>query len=179
MLKVKSQDIYLDHAAATPLDPGVLEVMLPYLRDEFANPSSIYGAARRTRQALDEARAVVARVLGAKPTEIIFTASGSESINLGIQGVLWPHEDATWVTSVIEHDAVLAQRQPLDRAGHRCTKVPVKANGVIDPAAVLATIDDRTVLVSIQLANNEIGTIQPVAQIAQAIAEIRQDRSKR
>jgi cysteine desulfurase len=154
--------------------------MMPYLKDEFANPSSVYGAARRTRQALDEARAVVAHILGAKPTEVVFTASGSESINLAIQGTIYPQpQGSNWVTTSIEHDAVLAQREPLERAGYPCTTVPVRSNGMVDPAAITDAINDQTVLVSVQLVNNEIGTIQPITQIAQAIAEIRKDRAER
>lgn len=172
--------IYLDHAAATPLDPSVLEAMQPYLGADFANPSSLYSAARRPRQAIDEARALVARILGAKPTEIIFTSGGSESINLAIQGAIYLQSIGShWVTTTIEHDAVLAQREPLERAGYPSTTIPVKSSGEVDPTKVLEAITDKTVLVSLQLANNEIGTIQPVAEVAKGIAEIRADRQRR
>lgn len=163
--------IYLDHAATTPLDPRVFEVMEPYLREQFANPSSLYGAARQTRQALEDARAAVANLLGAKLTEIVWTSGGTESVNLAIQGVLQAHQGATWVATAIEHDAVLANSP--DKV------VPVKSSGVVDPEAVIASITDQTVLVSVMLANNEIGMIQPVADIAKAVAQIRADRTTR
>ena len=170
---------YFDHAATTPLDPTVLEVMTPYMTDIFANPSSIYSAARISREALESARHEVANVFGAKQTEIVFTSSGTEGNNLAIQGVLYSHPDSKWVTTAIEHDAVLAQVEPLNRAGHLSTIVPVKPNGIVDPAILIAAIDDSTVLVSVMLANNEIGTIQPVADIAKQLKSIRADRSLR
>jgi cysteine desulfurase len=175
--------IYFDYAAATPLDDDVQSAMLPYLEEQFYNPSSIYQPAKRVREAVEDARHRVAQVLGAKPTEIIFTSGGTESINAAISGVLYKlshdYPDAHWVTSAIEHDAVLAQRAPLERAGFSCATVEVKANGLADAAAVTATVNDQTVLVSLQLANNEIGTIQPVAEVAQKIAKIRADRAIR
>lgn len=171
--------VYADHAATTPLDPRVLDVMRPYLEREFANPSSLYTAARQTRQALEDARATVARTLGCKPTEVIFTSGGTESNNLAIQGVLEAQPASDWVTTAIEHDSVLGLVAPMHAAGHPAMVVPVKTNGIVDPGAVLEAITDETVLVSIMLANNEIGTIQPIATIAQGIVEIRQQRGLR
>jgi cysteine desulfurase len=174
-----STSIYLDNAATTPTDPRVLEAMRPFLEDEFANPSSIYGAARTTREALEKARKVVADILGAKPTEIIWTSGGTESINLAIQGVLRAHPGAGWVTTSIEHDAVLAERDYLSRDGHEVVTVDVKPSGIVDPNGVTAAITDETILVSVMLANNEIGTIQPVAEIAKELVKIRADRRSR
>lgn len=171
--------IYLDHAAATPLDPEVLEAMLPYLQTEFANPSSLYGAARVTRKAVEDARAAIANVLGAKPTEIVFTSGGTEGNNLAIQGVLGAHPGAAWVTTAIEHDAVLAMAEPLEAASHPATVVPVKPDGLVRVPDIEAALNDQTVLVSVMLANNEIGTIQPLADIAKLVAGVRADRARR
>jgi cysteine desulfurase len=171
--------IYLDHAATTPLDPAVREAMLPYLEDGFANPSSLYNAARETRGAVEAARNAIANILGAKPTEIVFTSGGTEGDNLAVQGVLRAHPGAHWIATAIEHDAVLGCVEPLRREAHEATVVPVKPNGIVDVAAIVAAITDRTVLVSAMLANNEIGTIQPVAEIAKQVVMIRADRANR
>jgi cysteine desulfurase len=171
---------YFDHAATTPLDPTAYETMKPYFMDIFANPSSIYSAARVSRQALEAARHDVANVFGAKPTEIVFTSGGTEGNNLAIQGVLYNlHTSAHWVTTSIEHDAVLSQIEPLVQAGFPCTIVPVKANGIVDPTTIIDAINDDTALVSVMLANNEIGTIQPLADIAKKLEKIRADRLER
>ena len=171
--------IYLDHAATTPLDPDVAALMAPYLYDQFANPSSLYGAARLTKAALEGARAQVARVLGARVTEIVWTSSGTESVNLAIQGVLRAHSGASWVTTAIEHDAVLSCRVPMEDADHKVTTVGVKPTGIVDVDTLIGAVDDSTVLVSVMLANNEIGTIQPVGEIAKGLELIKQDRRKR
>jgi cysteine desulfurase len=174
-----SKPIYLDHAATTPLDPAVLESMLPYLQHEFANPSSLYAAARQTRSAVEEARHSIAKVLGAKPTEIVFTSGGTEGNNLAVQGALWAHPGSHWITTAIEHDSVLSNIGHLERAGHHSTVVPVGLNGIVDPRAVISAVTDDTVLISVMLANNEIGTIQPVADIAKQLAQVRVERAKR
>ncbi len=171
--------MYLDHAATTPVDPVVLQTMLPYLETDYANPSSLYAAARETRAAVEAARHTIANVLGARVTEIIFTSGGTESNNLALQGVLRAHPGAHWITSVIEHDAILACVEPLKQAGHEAAIVPVTAAGIVEAAVVEAAITDQTVLISLMLANNEIGTIQPVAEMAKRIARIRADRSRR
>ena len=168
------KSIYLDYAAATPLDDDVRAAMLPYLEQDFYNPSSIYQPARQVRDAVDQARHKVAQVLGAKPTEIVFTSGGTESINAAILGVLQSLPDGHWVSSAIEHDAVLALQEPFSNM----TRVDVRPNGVVDPAAIEEAITDQTVLVSLQLANNEIGTIQPVADVAKVIQRIRAGRRK-
>lgn len=182
-MKSAQAPIYLDHAATTPLDPRVLEAMLPYLGGyeggQFANPSSIYTAARTTRAAVETARHTISGLLGAKPTEIVFTSGGTEGNNLAIQGVLRAHPGAHWVTTAIEHDAVLANTARLAFMGHPVAIVPVKPNGIVDPAVLRAAITDHTVLVSVMMANNEIGTIQPIAEIAKSIAKIRADRTAR
>jgi cysteine desulfurase len=170
---------YFDHAATTPLDPIVLESMKPFLETEYANPSSIYTPARTTRLALEQARKSVADILGSKPTEIIFTSGGTEGNNLAIQGVLRAFPQASWVTTAIEHDAVLGQVLPLSKLGHEGMVVKVKPNGIVDPNSVIDVITDETVLVSVMLANNEIGTIQPVSEIAKQLSKIRLDRKKR
>ena len=169
--------IYLDHAATTPLDATVERAMQPYLINEFANPSSVYGAARATRLAVEDARATVADILGAKTTEIIFTSGGTEGDNLAVQGVLRAAGHGShWVTTAIEHDAVLGQVEPLNRQGFSATIVNVGEDGIVAAGAVDAAITDKTVLVSVMLANNEIGTLQPVADIAKVIGRIRLKR---
>jgi cysteine desulfurase len=173
------KNVYLDHAAATPLDPQVYEAIQPYLQEQFANPSSLYTAARHTRQAVNDARATVANVLGAKPTEIIWTSGGTEGDNLAIQGVLRAHPGTHWVTTAIEHDAILSAVGPLRRQGFGAAVVPVRPSGVVEVVEIERAITDQTVLISVMLANNEIGTIQPVADVAKMVAHIRQDRAKR
>lgn len=173
------KSIYLDHAAATPLDPRVLESMQPYLAEQFANPSSLYNDARTTRKAVEAARATVANVLGAKPTEIVWTSSGTESDNLAIQGVLRSHPGAHWITTAIEHDAVLGCVEPMRRQGYDATVVPVRPSGVLEVLEIERAVTDQTVLISVMMANNEIGTIQPVADVAKMVKLIRRDRIKR
>ncbi len=175
----KTKPIYLDHAATTPVDHSVYEAMRPYLEEGYANPSSLYTAARETRGAIETARHTVADLLGAKVTELIFTSGGTEGDNLAIQGVLRAHPGAHWVTSAIEHDAVMSCIEPLKREGHEATVVPVKSKGIVDLAVIEDAITDETVLVSLMMANNEIGAIQPVADVAALIARLRQDRQKR
>lgn len=165
--------IYLDYAAATALDERVLAAMQPFLTTEFYNPSATYTAGRAVRSALDEARRQVADCLGARPSEIIFTAGGTEANNLAIHGVMRQYPEAGMVLSAIEHSAGLKPA-----AAYQTTLVPVGANGVVDPAAVVAAITETTVLVSIMYANNEIGTVQPLRAIAQQLASIRKARLK-
>jgi len=160
--------IYLDHAATTALDPRVLEAMLPYFTSHFGNPSGLYGEARSARQALDRARGSVAAALGAKPSEIIFTSGGSESDNAAIKGVVWAaNAPGTHViTTSVEHHAVLHTCAWLERFGVETTYLPVDPEGVVDPAQVAAAIRPTTALISIMHANNEIGVIQPLAEIS-------------
>ena len=163
--------IYLDYAAATPLDERVLAAMQPYFSQQFYNPSALYQSARDIRKVLDTARSHVAAVLGARPSEIIFTAGGTESNNIAISGVMRNFADANVVVSAIEHDAVLAAAEPYD-----CRIAPVSEDGLINLEKLAELIDDRTVLVSVMYANNEIGTIEPIAKVTQLVAQIRNQR---
>jgi cysteine desulfurase len=160
--------IYLDHASTTPVHPAVRRAMEPYLQQEFGNPSSLSPLGRRAAAALDEARGRVARVLGSHDDEIVFTSGGSESDNVALKGVALARRGARHlVTTTIEHSAVLgAARDLQEHFGVDVTSVPVDERGLVDPAAVAAALRPETFLVSVMLANNEIGTIQPVAEIA-------------
>ena len=159
--------IYFDHAATTALDPRVLEAMIPYFTTEYGNASSIYTLGRHAMQAIDGAREEVAEILGCRPTEITFTGGGSESDNLAIKGVAFTSQKKGnhIITSPIEHHAVLHTVQYLERFGFKTTYVPVDGYGMVDPDEVGRAITDATVLVSIMYANNEIGTIEPIAEI--------------
>lgn len=168
-------EIYLDHAATTPVDPRVLEAMLPYFTERFGNPSSIYAAGREARAALDQARARIARLLNCQAREIVFTSGGTESDNLAIKGVAFWHllngRGRHIVTTAFEHHAVLHSAEYLERFGFEVTYVRPDPDGLIDPAAIAAALRPDTVLVSVMYANNEIGTIQPIAQIARICRE--------
>lgn len=163
--------IYLDYAAATPLDPKVLKAMEPYFTDQFYNPSATYNQARKVRQAIDAARNRVAHYLGAKSSEIIFTAGGSEANNLAIHGIMRQFPDANILVSGIEHESVLAAARRYD-----CREVAMNPDGTINLTDLEKKIDDKTVLISIMYANNEIGTIQPLKEISQIINERRATR---
>jgi cysteine desulfurase len=161
--------IYLDHAATTALDPQVLEAMLPYLMQHAGNPSSIHQAGRMALQALDDARSTVALVLNCARKEIIFTGGGSEANNLAIKGValaqMQQGKGRHIITSAIEHHAVLHPVEYLDAFGFEHTVLPVDAEGLISPDDLRAALRADTVLVSLMYANNEIGTIQAVAEL--------------
>jgi len=159
--------IYFDHAATTALDPRVLDTMLPYFTQEYGNPSSIYTLGRHAMQAIDRSREVVAEVLHCRPTEIAFVGGGSESDNLAIKGMAFAAQKKGkhLITSAVEHHAVLHTCQYLERFGFKTTYLPVDEYGCVDPEQVARSITDQTVLVSIMYANNEIGTIQPIAEI--------------
>jgi cysteine desulfurase len=160
-------NIYLDHAATTPIDPRVYEAMQPYFTEKFGNPSSIYQAGQIARNAIERARLEVANILGALPDEIIFVAGGTESDNLAILGVARAnqHKGKHIITSKIEHHAVLHPCQQLEKEGFEVTYIPVEKNGIVDPEKVKDAMRDDTILVSIMYANNEVGTIQPIAKI--------------
>jgi len=162
--------IYLDHAATSPLRAEVLEAMLPYLREHHGNPSSIHASGRRARQALDESRETIAALIGAKPREIVFTSGGTEADNLAIKGVAWAGsaKGRHIITTAVEHKAVMNSCAVLERQGFEVTYLPVDRYGRVDPADVAAAITDRTTLVSVQAANNEVGTQQPIAEIGAA-----------
>ena len=158
----------MDHAATTPVDPRVLDAMVPYFADSFGNPSSLYGPAQEARKAIDDAREIVASALGSRSREIVFTSGGTEADNLAVKGAALALRAAGnhVVTSSIEHHAVLHACEQLEEFGFEVSYVPVDADGIVDPADVERAVTDRTVLVTVMLANNEIGTIQPVAEIA-------------
>ncbi len=161
--------IYLDHAATTALDPRVLDAMLPYFTREYGNASSIYTLGRHAMQAIDRAREQVAEIIGSRPTEITFTGGGSESDNLAIKGLAYSAQKKGnhLITSSIEHHAVLHTCQYLERFGFKTTYLPVDSYGRVDPGDVARAMTDQTILVSVMYANNEVGTIEPIAEIGQ------------
>jgi cysteine desulfurase len=161
--------IYLDHNATTPVDAHVLEAMLPFLRGEFGNPSSAYALGRRAHEAVERARAEVAELIGAAPEEIVFTGGATESTNLAIRGPATSRAArSVVVTSSIEHPATEACCSLLQRWGHAVRRVSPKANGIVSVRRMTVEIDDRTALVTLIHAQNEIGTLQPVREIARA-----------
>jgi cysteine desulfurase len=166
---------YLDHAATTPLRPEALEAMLPFLQGSFGNPSGQHAAARAAKTAIEEAREQVAAALGAEPAEIVFTGGGTEADNLAIKGAARSGRDRGFgdgvVTTAIEHHAVLHSCDRLARDGFRVTKVGVDAGGVIDLDRLSAALDEHTTVVSVMLANNEVGTVQPLAEVAALVGE--------
>ena len=163
--------IYLDYAAATPLDGRVLAAMQPYLQDQFYNPSATYQAARAVHTALEAARAGIAYWFGSRPSEVVFTAGGTEANNLAIHGVMRQYPTANVVVSAIEHSAVLEPARQ-----YECREAGVLSDGRLDLADLVSKIDDRTVLVSIMYANNEIGTVQPLHDVASQLAIIKKQR---
>lgn len=167
--------IYLDHAATTRLNPKALGAMLPYLTDAFGNPSATYALGRQAARALDEARKSVATTLGRRPQEIVFTGPGTESINAAIKGVAFAQQQAGLgnhiVTTCIEHHAVLHSCDYLEKFGFEVTHVQVDAYGMVSAQDVANAVNERTALVTVMLANNEIGAIQPIAEITEAVRE--------
>jgi cysteine desulfurase len=163
--------IYFDHAATTPLRPEALEAMLPFLTEQFGNPSSAHSFGRKTRAALDEAHERVAARLHAEPREIIFTSGGTEANNLALKGAAWAGKARGHriVTSPVEHHAVGHTLRYLERFGFEIVELPVDRYGRIDPDELDAAIDDKTILVAIMLANNEVGTVQPIAEIGRRV----------
>lgn len=159
--------IYLDNAATTKTAPEVVEKMLPYFTENYGNPSSIYGLGGKAKKAVDEARETIAKHLGAKTQEIYFTAGGSESDNWALQATAraYGEKGKHMITSAIEHHAILHTCRELERQGFEITYLPVDENGLVSPAAVEDAIREDTILISIMFANNEIGTIQPIAEI--------------
>jgi cysteine desulfurase len=178
-----ARTVYLDHAATTPLHPQALEAMLPHLNGSFGNPSATYALAKDAANAVQHARQTVAGILGARPVEIVFTGGGTESINTAIKGVAFQQKLAGAgdhiVTSTIEHHAVLHACQYLERFGFDVTYVPVDQYGIVDPDDVARAMTPRTALVSIMTANNEVGTIEPVFEIARAVRERASQLGKR
>ncbi|HET7684910.1 MAG TPA: cysteine desulfurase family protein [Candidatus Limnocylindria bacterium] len=167
--------IYLDHAATSPLRPEVLEAMLPYLTEHTGNPSSLHASGRRARQGVDEARERLATLIGAAPREIVFTAGGTEADNLALKGVAWAASPRGRhvVISAVEHRAIANAAAVLERSGFEVTTIGVDSHGRVDPAQVAAALTDRTTLVSVMAANNEVGTLQPIAEIGAVVRESR------
>jgi cysteine desulfurase len=159
--------IYLDNAATTPLSPEVLEAMMPYLTGRYGNASSIYDTGRDARRAIDDARKQVAGLIGARTNEIHFTSGGTESDNWALKGIAFARRSKGnhIITSAIEHHAVLETARWLETEGFDVTYLPVSASGIVNPEDVKNAIKDRTILISIMAANNEIGTLQPVEAI--------------
>src|SRR5690554_1084652 len=164
-------EIYMDHAATTPVRQEVVEAMLPFFGSEYGNPSSVYGWGRRSRQALDQARDKVSELIGAEASEIIFTSGGSEGANLAIKGVAWAYQTKGKhiVSSAVEHHAVLDSVLWLKKQGFEVTIVPVDEEGMVSPTEVEKALRPDTILVSIMHANNEVGTIQPIKEIAEVV----------
>lgn len=165
--------IYLDHAATTPVHPEVAEAVRRCLLEVWGNPSSIHAFGREARLAVEEAREQVAALVGARPAEIVFTGGGTEADNLAVLGVARRRRGKGdhVITSSVEHHAVLHACEALRAEGFRVTELPVDGDGLVDPDDLRAALDDRTVLVSIMLANNEVGTIQPVKELAAVARE--------
>jgi cysteine desulfurase len=172
--------VYLDHAGTTALDPKVLEAMIPYFTERFGNPSSLHTVGQEARYALDEARERVAGVLNCRPREVVFTGGGTESDNAAIHGVATAlHETGNHIiTSSVEHHAVLHACQYLESQGFEVTYLPVDADGMVQPEAVYNAINERTTLVTIMYGNNEIGTINPISDIAKSIKKRAEELSR-
>ena len=170
--------IYMDYHSTTPVDPEVLEAMLPYFREHFGNAASRNHAfGWNAEAAVDRAREQIGSLLGCKPQEIVFTSGATESDNLAVKGVAYAmkHKGDHIVTSVIEHHAVLDSCRRLEKEGFRVTYLPVDKDGLVTPDRVVEAIEDDTILVSLMLANNEIGTVNPIAAIAGAVKARKKD----
>lgn len=170
------QTKYFDYAAATPVSDRVLKAMQPYFQNEFYNPSAAYLKAKSVNNVVANARATIAKHLGAKPSEIIFTAGGTEADNLAISGVIkaFDGQDVNCIVSAIEHEAVI---ETAKQFAHKL--IHVSKEGIVDLVKLKELINDHTVLVSVMLANNEVGTIQPLALIAKMISQIKTDRASK
>ena len=165
--------IYLDYAGTTPTDPAVVEAMKPFFTEKFGNPSSIHSFGQEANKAMEDARENLAKFLGADASEIIFTSGGTESNNHAIKGVAFANEKKGnhVITSVIEHHAILEPCKLLEKNGFKVSHVKVDKFGLVDPSDVKKAITDKTILVSIMHANNEIGTIQPISEISKITRE--------
>jgi cysteine desulfurase len=168
---MSNRRIYLDHAATTPTDERVVEAMLPYLTENWGNASSIYFEAREARKGLDSARRSIADVLGSRQLEVIFTSGGTESDNSALRGVAYGarRRGNHIITTAIEHHAVLHEAERLEQEGFRVTYLPVDSEGFVNLAALENALDDETVLVSVMYANNEVGSIQPIEDVARIV----------
>jgi len=165
--------VYLDHAATTPTHPEVVKAMLPYFTDAFGNPSSIFSYGQEARGAIEEARTKVAELIGARSEEIIFTGGGTEADNFALKGIAYAneHKGNHIITTPIEHHAVMEACKFLEGRGFRITYLPVDEYGLIDPQDVKKAITDKTILISVMHASNEVGTIEPVGEIGKIAKE--------
>lgn len=165
--------IYLDYAATTPTHPEVVKAMLPYFTESFGNPSSIYSYGQEAKEAVETARAQVARLINARTEEIVFTSGGTEADNFALKGVALANDAKCnhIITSTIEHHAVLESAKYLEQRGFQVTYLPVDKYGLVDPSDVLKAITNKTILVSVMHANNEVGTIEPIAEIGRITRE--------
>ena len=167
--------VYIEHASTTPCDKRVVDAMLPYFTDEFGNADSQHFYGRETAKAVAEARATIARLIGAAPNEVYFTASGSEADNWALKGTALAMRDRGKgnhiIISAIEHHAILTSAEWLEKNGFVVTKLPVGPNGIVDPQSLRDAIDDQTTLVSVMYVNNEVGTIQPVRELCKIAHE--------
>jgi cysteine desulfurase len=163
--------IYFDHAATTPVDPHVVEAMLPYLTEHWGNPSSIYAEAQEARRGLDGARKTMADLLGCRPQDLIFTSCATEADNLALRGAAYANRTRGnhIVTTAIEHHAVLHAAERLEQEGFRVTYLPVDGEGLVDIAELEETVGPKTTVVSIMYVNNEVGTIEPIAEAVRAV----------
>ena len=172
-----NRQVYLDHSASTPIDPRVVEAMLPYLTSSFGNPSSVHFFGQQVRAAVDRARRAVASLIGARANEVVFVSGGTEANNLAIRGLCETHKSGKGhvVTSVIEHPSVRGCFDALEAQGWEVTRVPVDQSGIVKIEEVRAALQPNTVLISLMLANNEIGTIQPIKEIGELVRKIRSE----
>lgn len=170
--------VYLDNSATTPVDPEVVEAMLPYLTEQFGNASSVHAYGQKAKAAVDRARRQVADLIGATPPEVTFVSGGTEADNLAIKGIAHAHSNhgRHLVTTSIEHSAVLNTCDSLEKEGFEITRVPVSSRGLVSATAIREAIRADTILVAVMLANNELGTIQPVAEIGAIVRELRESR---
>ena len=170
---MEQKRIYMDHAATTYVKPEVLDAMTPYFTEHFGNPSSIHSFARETKKAIDHAREQVANAIGATPSEIFFTSGATESDNWALRGMAYQHKNKGnhIITTAIEHHAILHTCQALEKQGFEVTYLEVDENGLVTPEQVKNAITDKTILVSVMFANNEIGTIEPIEQIGAVCKE--------
>ena len=167
------RNVYLDHIATTPLDPRVLEAMIPLLNEKFGNPQSLHSVGQEALEAVEQAREKVAKLINAQPQEILFTSSGSESNNFALKGLSLASRDGGnhIILSAVEHQSVLRSAKSLEKMGFHTTTVKVDKYGQIDPDDVKRAITKETILASVMLANGEIGTIVPVREIARICRE--------
>jgi cysteine desulfurase len=168
--------VYLDNSATTPMSPEVIEAMLPYFSDEMGNAQSVHSFGQRAKAAVEKARREVAALINAAPAEVVFLSGGTEADNFAIRGIAEAYRDHGQhiITSKIEHPAVLATCEALEEAGYRVTYLPVSRNGIVNIEEVQQAITDRTILISVMLANNEIGTLQPIQEIAGVVKKARE-----